>query len=1104
MASPSFGGARSPPWHSPPTSATPHEQREAQRAHLVASLLADDTPVEDVHSSAVLQPFRHLLAQQSLSDDPTDLSPTTPSRDGSFELVSRALDETALGEGDEDDPAPLRAAVYSARGSQTAGSDYDAARPSGRRGSFASLMLWSPGRSQGGTEPALDLNPEEEERLANEWGLSDALSNVESQAGSLPTSPVEDMTGVGLFRFPGTSMSEAGLLDLARERSKNEAQREKAEMEAGGEGEEDVEMLETRSMPDLERPTMVSFAASVLDGLDARLAAAGTTKGGRDALNAANEETGSEAGRPRIKIIERTPAQRNARSRSQSVGPALGLRLPSMPDFSAVSSAGTSVSSKATGIAIRDSLFVGPSSTSGLSSGRRNSTFSNEALSGIPSRPASRASLNPAVLSAGFPSTDDEEVLRYPAQSVSGADELPPRPSSAFSMSHTGFTSRFDPAMIALQREEQLKDRPVFTNPEAGQPPRIVLMPAPLAGRPPSPPRRVRVEGPGSEPESDDDEETEEEEEEEDEEEPKPQRPAGALYGRSLMDVMAERKAHMKAQQRAYVPGQDGRRNMMDWKDSPAAQGALAKLEGRAEDDDHDDGEKEEDLPLALLPAGGALKKQKEKERMVKSKTHLSIFGPDLIYQRELAELRKIEEAEREEREERERIEAEKEEKRREKEERKRAKKAKRKSGAAQLAIEAAEQPGEFRGPMDMQADIEREGLAYDPQEPFLSAPSMSHSRTHSLAPSLSLPALADPLATSSSGSNWFEPQPTQRPLDQEDEEDDDEDPAWKPRPIGQFSGLLGSGGGGARRESFKWSGSESESESEADEDVAGSAPPIARREPSFEDHSAYLGAPSSPSHDLPLPGEPSIESHGAAPVEEEDEDEAPLGRRYSRMSLMFSPTTTETPALQVDLAFDGEPLFPPGTEGEERHGEEDEDEDDKPLGHRFSTIHPAPADDDDVPLAIRRISLSPPVIAPYSQRFQPFATITPLEDNNAMEALATKSDGGDSDDLPLGLKQATPLSAPIPPNASGYFSPPMPTPFYAAPPAFQASQFFDPHLAMMGGVPVMPSPHDSAMQLALAQMQMQAAMQAGAMGGGGGVEGGTGGMIERWRQEVA
>lgn len=308
-------------------------------------------------------------------------------------------------------------------------------------------------------------------------------------------------------------------------------------------------------------------------------------------------------------------------------------------------------------------------------------------------------------------------------------------------MTPSVFTSQFDPNIIRQQREKQLAERPNFTNPEAGKPPNVILMPAPLAGQRPQPPKKPRKEGPSG----DSSEEVEEEDEEELEEE-KPQRPAGALYGRSLMDIMAERKALLKAQQRAYVPGSDGRRGMMDWKDSPAAQeslaaqGALAKLEGRGNAEDTD--EVEEEVPLALLPAGGATRRKPKTDAITKSRSGLSIFGPDMLYQRELAAARKLEEEERLEREESERRAQEVEQKRQVKDERRRLKK---KMGSKALEhrdlVDQQLVSGEFKTPGDLLRESQR-GKLIPPLVHFVDASLTGRSACHSVSGPRTTPRL--------------------------------------------------------------------------------------------------------------------------------------------------------------------------------------------------------------------------------------------------------------------------------------------------------------------------------------------------------------------------
>ncbi|GAA5855090.1 hypothetical protein JCM8547_002376 [Rhodosporidiobolus lusitaniae] len=1010
-------------------------------------------------------------------------------------------------------------------------------------------MLWSMGgrkRSVAGDEtpapPPLDLDPEEEERLADEWGLSKALSNVESDfvAGSSPTSPTfGSMAGVGLARFPtATAMSDAGLLNQER---KLEALAETA-------AEEDIELLETRSMPDLDRPRTVSFAEAVLGGLDQRLKerAAVRTLVGVSEDDKENDGETLSAG-PRIKIIERTAEQRR---RTQSLGPgALGLAsLPTFGDLTAVTEASSSTSG-GNGIASRDSLFLGPRArTSSSIAARPFSSFSaapsrtvSSSRRGSLDGPASRLSIAIPSGAASGPCSPAS-----PLSPASPSSNIPPRPSTSMSLTtslepSTLFTSRFDPVFIAQQRAELIKERPQFSNPDAGKPPKVVLMPAPLAGRPPSPVRKPRVEGPSEEGEEEEEELVEEEEEEE------PQRPAGALYGRSLMDVIAERKAVQRAQNKAYVPGSDGRRSMFEWKEtSPAAQFALAKLEGHVEEDE--DEEKDDDVPLALVPAGGAhlSKKADAARRMPASKSHVSIFGPDLIYQRELARAKELEEEERVERERIEAIQEAKREKARLKEENRRSrgvlKKADKRRSQGFPAL-ATSQEWEER---EME-EVEEARPYHSParntfaQPPHL--PSPTRPRTaHTLAPSLSIPAgLNGGLTTSASGGDWFRPPspPVKLTNDSEDEEEDD---FFKPWPASALA-LNGRTTPGATingRVSRHFGSDESSDEEEEEEDtkVLATHRPTASRaslplpgELSL-DHAVDLNsaAPVSPdagpSRHLPLPGEASSVGHGIEeasvvdteedrplgirysrqslmlqnPVPNEEDDEEPLGKRYSRQSLLLplDLPAVETTSSELDINFDGDVQ----EQQEKPAVEDDEDEDDKPLGARFSTILPVSQDNDDVPLAIHRLSLAPTSIT--QNRFQPSATLHAIDDDGKTVA------SEDSDDRPLGLKAAPPIQQQQQqPGGFGFFPPPVQpafTPGYGLPPQLSCHTlgFFPPPALPALGMPfVPPAPMlQDPMSLALAQMQMHQQQQAAATGVGGQGAGPAAG-IERWRREV-
>ncbi|BGP12357.1 hypothetical protein JCM10213v2_000273 [Rhodosporidiobolus nylandii] len=999
------------------------------------------------------------------------------------------------------------------------------------------------------------------------------------------------MAGVGLRRVPqATAMSEAGLLSQER---KKEALAEAA-------ADDDIELLETRSAPDLDRSHNVSFADAVLTGLDQRLkeraavkAMTGSASVGDETENSKDDAL-SEGHAPRIKIIERTPAQRRERARTQSLGPALGLAdLPTFSDLAAVAD-GSSTTSGA-GIASRDSLFVGARTraarsvgmASGMSSGWPRSTGGAASVP-LSSRRGSFDALSTADtaadrltsrLSIAIPSVRSSGPRSpvSPTTPISPSSAFPPRPSSATSLTTPiepttpGFTSRFDPIVIAAQRAEVLKERPQFSNPDGGKPPKVVLMPAPLAGRPPSPVRKPRVEGPSSE-----GEESEEEPEPEPEEEEKDERPAGALYGRSLMDVMAERKAIQRGKQKAYVPGSDGRRQMFEYQapalstsTSSAAAGALAKLEGVADDDGNVE-DREDDVPLALVPAGGALKRQQQERerdrkrqalgRIAQSKSTVSIFGPDLIYQREAAAAREAEEAERKEREAKEARDREKEEKRRSKA------KLRRKSLGPQ-ALPA----------METTAERERRERG-EPQavevlnDVHARQPSPAGQRAHAFAPSLSIPAGLDANALSQSASgafgadaeSWFRPPspPVKLTNDSEDEDDDAEE-AYRPRPISALA-LNAAGGAGRRKSTGFISESESEDESGTEDGqeqiraVPAAAPRTSRLslplpgEPSSPGHSPTAARPaadlslgSSPhlsptiSRALPFPGEASSVGHGASVA---DTDEEPLGRRYSRQSLMLMQDGAAEededeaplgrrysiggrslmdilPDVDFEGAGEGERL---GLEfgGEEQAEEGEEDEDDKPLGARFSVL-PTPLaageDEDDVPLAIHRLSLAPnAAFDAYSGgQQQPQGTLHALDDDGK----TVKS--VDSDDKPLGLKAgggappAMPAMAQFPQAASGFFPPPFP-PAFAAPYGMPSAFPSQPFLPMAApGFPVLPQQQQpGAMELALAQMQLhaaamqqQAAFQAGGMQGVpvGGVVGAPpqGESIERWRRGV-
>ncbi|GAA6038621.1 hypothetical protein JCM8097_009451 [Rhodosporidiobolus ruineniae] len=1153
---------RPPP---PASNAKQHEPHSlppfSVRHDLAAEPLRE--PSLSIHTSALLQPFRHLLDVRP----PSPPAPTSPVTTDSFERV------------EADDY--VRSGALSAGPSSSDGVELVDAPV--RRNSFASSMLWSTG---GGAKeratsppPALDLDPEEEERLADEWGLSQALSAATSDfetgmsTPASPTSETGNMAGVGLARFPTSlALSEAGLLDQER----------KAEALADAAADEDVELLETRSMPDLERPRVVSFAEAVLGGLDQRLKERAAVKAvvgssaARGATTDDEDETRSEG--PRIKILERTASERarGGRARTQSLGPTLGLAsLPTFGDLTTVTEASSaSGTSGGRGLASQDPLFLGPRSrpvsssgvpsaaarsATGYSASRRGSTDALSVADALTSR-LSMAIPGTALSSSSGPrspisptsptSAGDPTRPRRPSTSLSFAVPPPDEESSSappLSPSDFGFTSRFDPRFIAAQRAELVKDRPKFSNADAGKPPKVVLMPAPLAGRPPSPVRAERPEGPDSGDE-DGEEEDEPEEEEPEQEEEKDQRPAGALYGRSLMDVIAERKAVQKARQKAFVSGTDGRRQMFEWKQqeegearSPEAE-ALAKLEGHAGADE--DG-KDDDVPLALVPAGGAQlvvakKKAAARAGLPHSKSTVSIFGPDLIYQRELARAKELEAEERAEREKLEAIEAARREKERIKEEKRKSRaKLRRKSqmspaGGAFPALQTSQEWEAREGKSPAKGTFEVIHSIQPPAHlPPASPPRQRASFAHTLAPSLSIPAGLGALRTSASGGDWFRPPSPPVKLTNDSEDEEDEEELYRPRPISSL-GVLGGGTNGKGRMSRAF---ESDESSDEEEDL---------------DHAASLSgpaslSPTSPSHagHLPLPGEPSSIGHGTAndadsiaetdeqplgvrysrqsftlqrqvpprPAEEEDEDDEPLGKRYSRLSLALPLHLPAVPAGGERLDLD----FSNGEPEREQHAERrstaasDDSEDDKPLGVRYSTVL-AGGDDDDAPLAIHRLSLAPQA-QQQAQRYQPMATLHAVDDDG--KTVASEN----SDDRPLGLKAAAQPAAGM--GALGFGFPPAVAPGFPPQLPYAPSQFFPPPMAVPvmppygvalppSTMPVMPPPmpmpgQDPSMQLALAQMQMHAAMQqqqAAVMGGALPPQEQSAG-IEAWRRGV-
>ncbi|KAM0755105.1 hypothetical protein T439DRAFT_129192 [Meredithblackwellia eburnea MCA 4105] len=488
----------------------------------------------------------------------------------------------------------------------------------------------------------------EDEKLTGEWGLSEIMSQLGggSDAGT---------SAGGRLRSP--SATSAAGFDIAKRA---------AAAAAGGPSsvvfpttsndnataDDEQERLETRSDSGLPiRPTSLSLPSGNL--LNTNKDASTTS------LNVA---------RTRLKIIERP------RDRTQSA-----LDLPTTFDVDLTPSFLTFGTSSSSVLASRPTHGIRPSITSlpgiqGLRTAASASSlgggFFDDSNSQSFSRPVSRATsldLN-FELGGGEGGTGD----RRPSTSS--------RPLSTISVTPSTFTSRFDPAMIAAARKEIEKDRPVFQNKEAGGPPKLVLMPAPLAGQPCVPFKPPRPEGP--DPESDVEEVVEgrgegegegEGETGEDGEPKKPVRPAGALYGRSLMDVLEERQALAKSRQRQFVPGSDGRRAMMDWAvaDSPAAAAAVAAKSATTNINLADIHVEGTTTPTSSESAA----REPMKATVPKSRSAMSVFGPDLFYQRDLARRMEMDRLEAEEKEAEERREAEVWERERIKQEKKNRKK---------------------------------------------------------------------------------------------------------------------------------------------------------------------------------------------------------------------------------------------------------------------------------------------------------------------------------------------------------------------------------------------------------------------------------------------
>ncbi|SCZ91359.1 BZ3500_MvSof-1268-A1-R1_Chr1-2g01358 [Microbotryum saponariae] len=524
-------------------------------------------PTSKAQQSALLEPFRHLMLPPPPSPAPSvDVAPPAAyTDDGAHAATPGSV--PVLGVRDEVEERP---------------SDSTSQRLSDN---FRSFTLSDRTNREGGPE----LDDEAVSRLNEEWGLDDVFSRISSGEFSIvPTVvplPPTIHTGAPL-PFPKSPQVASWLT-------------------------KDVD--ETRSMPDL-------------DQLDSPLPDPSTSK---------------------FRILERKPGDgsETARPRTQSLGVSVraslgSLSLPTLENVQTSTSSSGLVSSRLLSdlcdgrlsnfsLAKHSEQVANPRRISSLpgavtvgassSSGDRLSRLGHATQSAGSSDAAPADAGSPASMTSSFAQLEREVMGDYPAGpilvSLGTTDAVPAGART--------FTSRFDPAYIEAQRLEAEQYRPQFANKLAGEPPKVVLMPAPLAGQPLAmllaPPR---AEGPDAP--------------EEIEDEPVPreriERPAGALYGRSLMDVMEDKKRTQKSKTKSYVPGADGRRAMMDWRGTIAGQEMIAKQQR-----------------LSLLEGVDQTASLKQARK--------SMFGRDLLYERDMELIRAEKAAE-----EAERLEAEREE----------------------------------------------------------------------------------------------------------------------------------------------------------------------------------------------------------------------------------------------------------------------------------------------------------------------------------------------------------------------------------------------------------------------------------------------------------
>ncbi|KAK4702661.1 hypothetical protein P7C70_g3561, partial [Phenoliferia sp. Uapishka_3] len=824
------------------------------RVQLAAALIDyDDDEIDHpsyrANQSAVLVPFRHILSPVP--------SPSIP-EPGALQ--------------------PGRYSTYGGEGPPVRGND-GASGPlsdtAGRtsldvgRSSFGDDLHRRYSQSQFGVA---EDDPEEEERLAGEWGLSDYMSHL------------------------GSGGSSAGFEFVGRAKESGENR-----LPFPGEATEE-DHLETRSQPDMPgaRDRTSTFTLPSADAFESSLDKA--------------------APRTRLRILERPSG---SRSRTQSA-----LELPTFESLPSFSSSDPTSILHSRSPALRPTTPASPLSgrqSEDSGSGFRRSMSLSRPLSrgSMASRPISRQSFGSRPISRqSYAANSDHLDHEEPSNSFERPQtSMSARPMSTFSTTPSTFTSRFDPTMLALAKEELAKDRPVFTNKEAGAPPKVVLMPAPLAGRPLVPPKPPRAEGP--DPES----EPEELEGEAGEQDGKKHRPAGALYGRSLMDVLEERALLSKARARQFVPGQDGRRSMMDWGKAAPGEVHLADmaLEGSAP---------EQPGQLAVMP---------------RSRTHMSIFGPDLVYQRENKIRIELDRIEAQEREEQERRDAEVWEREKKKKD---AKKGKNSKVVQRLA---AEQKLEGRSPSRLGDAFQEVAEPSSPVRNYTTSPqenSTPRARRSSVAPSLSMPAGLDAAQTA-----WFSP-PSPSPASEASSSSEHQYAPARHRAPSPDTPTNPS-----RRPHLRTLSSAEQANALRTSVMMGKMSPEAAAK-----ESARLGLGTQSSA---------------------DDDSRPLGERLSTQLTFVSP-----PKLHVKLSTDSFNLTPgertdlAGLSGSspEPPTSDDEDEDDVPLGIRKIALDQGDSDDDEIPLGLRHASqpalddeddrpLGLAVATPYHQGFGPSPT---------------------------------------------------------------------------------------------------------------------------------